>query len=151
MALNMRFWGVFKIVCSGWCITASVLKLVETKNTFKRDPIQKYGFANFVKHENSTLNVTAAFSKSVKRLGDCGLQCAKYSTGLSFNFRVHPTIQGWFICEVLDTDKYSDPTKFLTNVLGSVHYSISVSFLSSLVRVLLCYSLVFFQITTSYT
>ena len=118
---------VFKVLLFWWlsqCVTATDLK---SQGSLKRDLVHQYGYANFVKHVNGYLNVTAAFSTSVKHPGDCGLKCAKYSKCLSFNFRTKPAVQGWYDCEVLNTDKYSDPTKFLNNQLGSVHYRISVS------------------------
>jgi len=95
--------------------------------SLKRDLTKKYGYANFVKHENSYLSVKVAITKFVRQVGECGYVCATHPKGLSFNYAVKPNKHGLFACEVLETDKYNDTTKFLANKPDFLHYSIYVS------------------------
>lgn len=100
---------------------------VESKGSLLRDKVNKYGFINFVKHENSLLNVTAALSGYVRRPGECALICADLSNGFSFNYADNADVHGRHACDILSTDKYNDSAMFKTNKKGFTHYSIKVS------------------------
>lgn len=110
------------------CIAGSSNPSSSAPSSFKRDQIDKSGYVNFVKHENSFLNVTAVMTSFVSKSGECGFVCSKHSKGFSFNFAVNPDENGKHVCEILSTDKYNDSAKFLTNKSGQSHYSIKVSF-----------------------
>lgn len=109
--------------------SSNITTKTQTKKpgSLRRDLEHKYGYANFVKYENSYLNVTAALKGFVKQAGECGFVCANFSRGFSFNYAVKPNVHGLYACEILATDKYNDSANFLASKPGFVHYGIFVS------------------------
>ncbi|KXJ08210.1 hypothetical protein AC249_AIPGENE18241 [Exaiptasia diaphana] len=96
----------------------------ESRGNLMRDNGNKYAYINFVKHENSSLNVTPALSGYVRRPGECAFICANLSNGFSFNYADNADEHGRHACDILSTDKYNDSAKFVTNKKGFTHYSI---------------------------
>jgi len=92
-----------------------------------RDQVNKIGYANFVKHENSSLNVSVALNGFVRLVGECAYVCINSSNGFSFNFAANADIHGRHICEILSTDKYNDSANFISKT-GFRHYSIFVGY-----------------------
>jgi hypothetical protein len=93
-----------------------------------RDKVNLFGYANFVKHANTSLNVTVAMNGFVRKAGECAFICANSSVGFSFNFAVNSDVHGRHACEILATDKYNASDKVISKV-GIAHYSIYVSYL----------------------
>lgn len=115
------------IFTSFTCILAAKNSTKGKPASLKRDKVHKYGYVNFVKHENSYLNVSALMSGFIRQPGECALVFADLPNAFSFNFAVNPDEYGRHACDILSTDKYNDSSKFLTNKTGFAHYSIKVS------------------------
>jgi hypothetical protein len=104
-----------------------------------RDKVNLFGYANFVKHVNRSLNVSPVLNGFVRKAGECAYICANSSIGFSFNFAVNPDVYGRHACEILSNDMFNASDKLIEKP-GFLHYSI---FVSSLIRSVLTYSLIF--------
>ena len=81
--------------------------------------------ARFVKHPNSSLNVTPIVSIKAMDNFCCVDHCLNEKRCLSFNLAVKP-IDNMYECQLLSTDKYNSSSKF-ENSKDFHHYSIQVS------------------------
>ena len=88
-----------------------------------RDPMHHE--ARFVKHPNSSLNVTPIVSiKAIDNLC-CVYHCLNEKRCFSFNLAIAP-INNMYECQLLPTDKYNSSSKFEKRK-DFHHYSIQVS------------------------
>ena len=88
-----------------------------------RDTMQRQGY--FVKHPQSSLNVTPIVSFNVMDNFCCVHHCLSEKRCFSFNLAVKP-ISNMFECQLLPTDKYNSSDKF-GNSKDFHHYSTKVS------------------------
>ena len=88
-----------------------------------RDPMQRQG--DFVKHPQSSLNVTPIVSFNVTDNFCCVDHCLSEKRCFSYNLAVKP-INNMYECQLLSTDKYNSSHKF-GNSKDFHHYSIKVS------------------------
>ncbi|KAK3753642.1 hypothetical protein QZH41_014756 [Actinostola sp. cb2023] len=118
---NYKLFGLMVLI-SVSCSVAQINSNGRLKSLM-RDKVNKIGYANFVKHENSSLNVSVALNGFVRLVGECAYVCINSSNGFSFNFAANADIHGRHICEILSTDKYNDSANFISKT-GFRHYSI---------------------------
>ena len=62
----------------------------------------------------------------VQTLTDCGIACVKSKSCFSFNIAIRPDNYGYFVCELLASDKYQKSDDFIFSD-NFHHYSIVVS------------------------
>ena len=84
-------------------------------------------YVNFVEDKFSCLNITALGGRNfVDNKPECSLACLDTPSCFSFNFGAIPDVNDRFTCELLPSDKYNNPDKFVhSNIFH--HFSIAVS------------------------
>ena len=93
---------IFMFVFSSSCIATQ-----PKAASLMRDKVSKYGYANFVKHENSTLNVSTALNGF----------CSNYSEGLSFK-----GVLGWKSMKILNDLKLGLMYLYVTNSHQAIYF-----------------------------
>lgn len=119
------------VILATYLILVSNFGQIEAENTqvvksFLRDKVNAFGYARFIKHENTMLNLTAISKGFLNNVGQCAYICANSSNGFSFNFVTTPDIYGRHVCEIFATDKYRRQDSFICKP-GVNHYSVAVS------------------------
>jgi hypothetical protein len=108
---------------------------------------QEFGYAAFIHHPNSKLDVENTVRSSAQYPKQCALGCARNVTCQSFNFGTQPIFvhhgKPQYICELLPTDKYRSSSKFQNVNTYFNHYSIrvSLSFLRNNNNIIIIYNL----------
>ena len=96
-------------------------------------------YANFTCNLNHQLAVTKIASFLVEDNFDCTFKCIGKQNCLSFNFAVNPDSEGFYLCDLLATDKYRSSANDLQPSADFHHYSPWVNNLSYFM--LLCFLL----------
>ena len=91
-----------------------------------RDPMQRQG--DFVKHPQSSLNVTPIVSFNVMDNFCCVDHCLSEKRCFSFNLAIK-VIKNMFKCQLLPTDKYNSSDKFSIKVSCTQYSQAKVLFL----------------------
>ena len=119
---NMHFLTV--IILEAVVFTLGTQGQIQQKDHgLYRDPMQRQG--DFVKHPQSSLNVTPIVSFNVMDNFCCVDHCLSEKRCFSFNLAIKP-INNMFKCQLLPTDKHNSSGKF-GNSKNFHHYSIKVS------------------------
>ena len=98
-----------------------------------RDEKQLVAFGNFKPALYHKLSVTKIASSLVADRFDCTFNCISESMCNSFNIAVNPDSDGFFLCELLDTDTYRAAEIDLQEDAAFHHYSPWVSWNISVV------------------
>lgn len=83
-------------------------------------------YVNYVVDEFSYLNITSVSAYLIEDANDCGFACLENTSCFSYNLAASPDSNGKLLCELLPSDKYNNPDKFVSNKFFH-HFSISVS------------------------
>ena len=81
--------------------------------------------AFFIRDEFHYLNVPRVRARIVNGIFDCTLKCLNNPSCLSLNLAASKRADGKLWCELLSSEKYSNPEEYKKNVT-SHHYSIKV-------------------------
>ena len=84
-------------------------------------------YANFTCNLNHQLAVTKIASFLVEDHFDCTFKCIGRQNCLSFNLAVNPDSEGFYLCDLLATDKYQSSSNDLQPNADFHHYSPWVS------------------------
>lgn len=85
-----------------------------------------FAYASFAEHKFRYLNTTRLASILVNEPQECDFSCLLHSSCYSFNKAILPDIGQKILCELLQSDKYNESSKFLAS-REFHHYSIEVS------------------------
>lgn len=100
---------------------------VDGSKSLKRDSRVGIGYANFVAHKFSRLDLAPLVSTSVKEIRECGKLCVDHSSCLSFNCAAfRDGVERKILCQLLQSDKYSKSSMFAPSPIFH-HFSIKVS------------------------
>ena len=119
---NMQFLTVILLEAEVF-ILGTQGQIQQKDHGLYRDPMQRQG--DFVKHPQSSLNVTPIVSFNVTDNFCCVDHCLSEKRCFSYNLAVKP-INNMYECQLLSTDKYNSSHKF-GNSKDFHHYSIKVS------------------------
>ena len=98
---------------------------IDGSKALKRDAGEGVAYDNFATHKFRYLNGTPLLSASVKEPRECGKLCVDHSPCFSTNLAAFRGQDGKMICELLPSDKYNNPDKFIDNATFH-HLSIKV-------------------------
>ena len=104
----------------------SQLALTFADYELNRNFEQGLGHGQFILHNNSYLAVLKLSSENTSDPRECVFACVVSPLCLSYNVASTADNNGKFLCEILGTDKYRNPSQFIRKT-NSKHYSISVS------------------------
>ena len=100
---------------------------VDGSKGLKRDSRLGVGYANFMAHKFSRLDVTTLVSTSVKEIVECGKLCVDHMSCFSFNCAAfRDNVEKKILCQLLQSDKYSESLMFAPSPIFH-HFSIEVS------------------------
>ena len=119
---NMHFLIVLLLEAVRVFILGTQGQIQQKDHGLYRDPMQRQG--DFVKHPQSSLNITPIVSFNVTDNFCCVDHCLSDKRCFSYNLAVKP-INNLFNCQLLSTDKYNSD-KF-GNSMDFHHYSTKVS------------------------
>ena len=98
------------------------------QSSLYRMPNSFVNYGNFKSELYQRLSVTTITSSSVQDTLDCTFNCIGDKRCSSFNMATNPDSSGFYLCELLATDKYRAKTKFHANATFR-HYNPWVSLL----------------------
>ena len=93
------------------------------------NPTGDFSVGDFKRNPFHYLWVKKITSSMVEDQFDCSFLCVAEPKCYSFNMAVYPDSKGFYLCEMLATDKYRETKKFHANVTFH-HYSPSVRYIS---------------------
>ena len=133
----VRDFFAFQVLCIAFTFrlaSSQALQVVVANKSLHREP--GLGYAYFVRHVNSKLDVENPHQYHSPSYKPCAVKCTRNATCLSFNFGKTPIFshlgQAQYLCELLSTDKYKASSKYLNESSDFDHYSIRVSAVLSL-------------------
>ena len=92
-----------------------------------RGVLHGIAFAKFKAHKFSYLNITDLVGTDYVLDGEgCGLACVNAPSCFSYNVAAFSDIHGRLLCELLQSDKYNNSDKLVSNPVFH-HFSIAVS------------------------
>ena len=121
-------WLVGPTILSGFIVVAHVISIHEVvcaKNV-QRTNADGVAYGNFVRHPSHYLNATKVKLYLVHHVKACGVACVDNLSCFSFNIATTSGMNGYFLCELLASDKYNSTEVFLP-LSDFDHYSIYVS------------------------
>lgn len=100
---------------------------VDGRKGLMRDSRLGVGYANFMAHKFSRLDLTPLVSTSVKEIVECGKLCVDHVSCFSFNCAAfRDNVEKKILCQLLQSDKYSESLMFAPSPIFH-HFSIEVS------------------------
>ncbi|XP_048575383.1 uncharacterized protein LOC125557118 [Nematostella vectensis] len=80
-------------------------------------------YARFRYNEMKYLDLSGKVVRSVRNVSECGHQCLRDLTGLSFNIGILPDANGNLTCEVLPGDRFLNESKYQDSITYN-HYNL---------------------------
>ena len=99
---------------------------IDGSKALKRDAGDGVAYANFAAHKFRSLNLAPLVVALIKEPRECVKLCVDHSSCFSTNLAVFHDQNGRIMCELLPSDKYNNPNKFVDSAAFH-HLSIKVS------------------------